>query len=175
MISKRTIADVKSHTDAIASAMNKNERNLLLDAFEESELGKVVYMSAHVNTYSEGIDLTVTVPSGLVAEDVINYWKSAIDGLRVNAFRDYGTDSSNPFRCYSMNMRDRDDSRKIDINTYFAAGTCEFVEEATGDTEEVPEREAEAAYTKVVTKRVLKCDDQTIPTGLPEPATAIAS
>ena len=174
LISKRTIADVKSHTDAIASSMEKNERNLLLDAFEESELGKVVYMSSYVSNYSNSIELTVTVKSGLIAEEVINYWKSALAGIRVNRFEDHGTSGSNPFRTYSMNMRDRDDDRRVVVNTYFAAGTCEFVEIKTGEIEDVPARPAEEAYSKEVVTSVLKCNDQDIPTGLPEPSLQLA-
>jgi len=171
MISKRTLADVTMYTDAIKRAMDKNDANLILDSFEESDLGKSVYQYGSV--YSTEIAVSVSVPSGVVAEQVINWWKSRIDGLRVKDFEDLGTDGINPYRRYRMNNRSADEELRVEINCYFAQGTCEFVEVDTGETEEVPERPAEAAFVKVVTRKVLKCDDQVIPTGLPEPATAL--
>ena len=171
MISRRTLAQIKSLTDAIDYALSKNDANLLVDGFEDSDLGKEVYSSSYI--YDNHIDLTVTVKSGVVAEQVINYWKDAITGLRVNSFEDKGTDTSMPYRNYTMNNRERDEKMRVSIDCYFAEGTCEFVEVKTGEIEEVPARPAEEAYSKEVVTRVLKCDEQEIPTGLPEPATAI--
>ena len=171
MISRRTLSQVKSLTDSIEYALTKNVANLLVDGFEDSDLGKEVYQSAW--TYPERIDLSVIVKSGQIAEQVINYWRDTITGLRVNSFEDKATDTTSPYRTYLMNNRDRDEEMVISIDCYFAEGTCEFVEVDTGEVEEVPERPAEAAYTRKVVKRVLKCDEQEIPTGLPEPAMAI--
>lgn len=171
MISKRTTAQIKGLTDTIEYALTKNVANLLVDGFEDSDLGKEVYQSCYV--YPDRIDLSVIVKSGQVAEQVINYWKDTITGLRVNSFEDCATDTTSPYRNYLMNNRDRDEEMVVSIDCYFAEGTCEFVEVDTGEVEEVPERPAEAAFTRKVVKRVLKCDEQEIPTGLPEPAMAI--
>ena len=171
MISKRTTAQIKGLTDTIEYALTKNVANLLVDGFEDSDLGKEVYQSCWV--YPDRIDLSVIVKSGQIAEQVINYWKDTITGLRVNAFEDKATDTTSPYRTYTMNNRDRDEEMVVSIDCYFAEGTCEFVEVDTGEVEEVPERPAEAAFTRKVVKRVLKCDEQEIPTGLPEPAMAI--
>jgi hypothetical protein len=171
MISKRTLAQVKSLTDSIEYALSKNVANLLVDGFEDSDLGKEVYQSAY--TYENRIDMNITVKSGQIAEQVINYWKDAITGLRVNSFEDCATDTTSPYRTYTMNNREYDEKMVVNIDCYFAEGTCEFVEVDTGEVEEVPERPAEAAFTRKVVKRVLKCDEQEIPTGLPEPAMAI--
>lgn len=171
MISRRTLSQVKSLTDSIEYALTKNVANLLVDGFEDSDLGKEVYQSAW--TYENRVDLTVIVKSGQIAEQVINYWRDTITGLRVNSFEDKATDTTSPYRNYLMNNRDRDEEMVISIDCYFAEGTCEFVEVDTGEVEEVPERPAEPAFTRKVVKRVLKCDEQEIPTGLPEPAMAI--
>ena len=171
MISKRTTAQIKGLTDSIEYALTKNVANLLVDGFEDSDLGKEVYQSCW--TYEKRIDLTVIVKSGQIAEEVINYWKDAIIGLRVNLFEDKATDTTSPYRTYLMNNRDRDEEMVVSIDCYFAEGTCEFVEVDTGEVEEVPARPAEAAFTRKVVERVLKCDEQEIPTGLPEPAMAI--
>ena len=168
MISKRTLVQIKGLTDSIDYALSKNDANLLVDGFEDSDLGKEVYQSSWV--YPERIDLSVIVKSGQIAEQVINYWKDAITGLRVNAYEDKGTDTDMPYRNYTMNNRDRDEEMVVSIDCYFAEGTCEFVEVDTGEIEEVPERPAEAAFTRKVVKRVLKCEEQEIPTGLPEPS-----
>ena len=171
MISKRTLSQVKSLTDSIEYALTKNVANLLVDGFEDSDLGKEVYQSAW--TYPERIDLSVIVKSGQIAEQVINYWRDTITGLRVHSFEDKATDTTSPYRSYTMNNRDRDEEMVVIIDCYFAEGTCEFVEVDTGEVEEVPAQPAEAAYTRKVIKRVLKCDEQELPTGLPEPAMAI--
>ena len=171
LISKRTLVQIKGLTDSIDYALSKNEANLLVDGFEDSELGKEVYQSSW--TYEKRIDLSVIVKSGQIAEQVINYWKDTITGLRVNSFEDKATDTTSPYRTYLMNNRERDEKMVVNIDCYFAEGTCEFVEVDTGEVEEVPERPAEAAFTRKVVKRVLKCDEQEIPTGLPEPAMAI--
>lgn len=168
MISRRTLSQIKSLHDSIEYQLSKNSTNLLVDAFEDSDLGKEVYQSAF--TYENSITLTVIVKTGQIAEEVINYWKDTIIGLRVNSFEDCDTDTNSPYRCYTMNNRERDEKLVIDINCYFAEGTCEFVEVDTGEVEEVPERPAEAAFTRKVVKRVLKCEEQEIPTGLPEPS-----
>ena len=172
MISRRTLAQIKSLTDAVGYALDKNDANLLVDGFEDSDLGKEVYSASY--TYENHIDLTVNVKSGQIAEQVINYWKDAITGLRVNSYEDQGTDTSMPYRNYTMNNRDRDEKMRVSIDCYFAEGTCEFVEVDTGEVEEVTERPAEAAFTRKVIKRVLKCEEQEIPTGLPEPSLQIA-
>ena len=173
MISRRTLNQIKSLTSSIDYALSKNDANLLVDNFEDSDLGKEVFQSAW--TYEKRVELTVIVKSGQKAEEVINYWRDTITGLRVNSFEDKATDTSSPYRTYTMNNRDRkyDAEMVVSIDCYFAEGTCEFVEVDTGEVEEVPERPAEAAFTRKVIKRVLKCDEQEIPTGLPEPAMAI--
>jgi len=168
MISRRTMAAIKSLQESVEYQLDKNSTNLLVDAFEDSTLGKEVYQSAY--TYENSIELTVIVKTGQIAEQVINYWRDAISGLRVKSFEDFGTDTSSPYRCYMMNNRERDELLTITINCYFADGTCEFVEVDTGEVEEIPAEPAKAAYTKKVIKRVLKCEDQGIPTGLPEPS-----
>ena len=45
MISKRTLVQIKGLTDSIDYALSKNEANLLVDGFEDSDLGKEVYQS----------------------------------------------------------------------------------------------------------------------------------
>ena len=172
MISKRTISAVKNLTDAIALAMEKNENNLLVDAFEASDIGKEVYNYAYV--YTNEINLSITVKTGAIAEEVTEYWKAAVSGLRVNSFKDMDIDTSNPYRKYIMNNRDRDQELTVEISTHFASGTCEFVEIKTGEIEEVPARPAEEAYSKEVVTRILKCDEVEVPTGLPAPSLQLA-
>jgi len=176
MISKRTVAAIKSLTDAVPDELAKNEMNIHLDAFEESDIGKDVYMSAFVwgfGSSNKSATVKVTVPTGEIAKEVLTWWRGQVAGLRVNKFEDFETDSSNPHRTYTMNFRDAANTSIIEIETYFADGTCSFVEQDTGEIEEVPERPAEAAYSRKIIKRVLVCEDQVIPTGLPESATAL--
>ena len=162
MISKRTQSVIDDAMDAIKRATEANDRNLMLDRFEASELGQSHY--AYSYAYSYMTELTVNVGSASEIEDIL-IWLREHENLRVISFEDHVT-TLTAYREYRLEDREDSTLPSFRVKAYFTEGTCEFVEEETGEFELVPGKPATAEVLptrKAVTKKVLVCNDGTLP------------
>ena len=163
MLSPRTERGIKYAQTLISQAVERDTLHKLADEFESSVIGKNTYQNVYF--YTREICLSVQVDSSNQAEAVIGWWRDRA-GVRVDKFEDLGTGGNDPYRQYSLRMRDPQDSDDIlviEIRTRFAQGTCEFVEVETGEVETVPAVEAKPEYDRPVVKMVLRCGEDALP------------
>ena len=98
--------------------------------------------------------------SGETAKKVLKWFSGR--GYRTKNFEDVSNWRS--YREYRLENRD-DTELQIDLRVSFS-GTCEFVDEPTGDFEDVPEVIGVPAHRRQVMKKVLKCGDDALPSSV---------
>ena len=157
-LSPRTLAKISTYQASLQDAIIKNEYAVIFDKFEADTLGKSVYGYSDF-TYSSPY-LSITVDSGETVKKVLRWFSREVN-FRVKEFVDR-TASYQGYREYTLENRDDLDDLNIELKVAFS-GTCEFVDEATGEFEDVPEVIGIPAHRRQVMKKVLKCGSDDLP------------
>ena len=133
----------------------------MFEAFSKDEFGSTVY--SYSDTDRSRPSLSVTVGSASAIVRVLKWFRA--EGYKVSSFTDWT--EYNPHREYKLIARDSDDTSVVfTITSYFSGGTCEFVDEPTGEIEEVPEVVAVPAHKRQVMRKVLKCGTEELPSAV---------
>ena len=157
-LSARTLEKVSRYQASLQEAISRNDYAEIFDKFESDPLGKSVYGYSDF-TYSSPY-LSITVDSGETVKKVL-MWFSRETNFRVKEFVDR-TASYQGYREYTLENRDDLEGLNIELKVAFS-GTCEFVEEPTGEFEDVAEIIGVPAHRRQVLKKVLKCGDDALP------------
>jgi len=157
-LSPRTLAKISTYQASLQDAIVKNEYAVIFDKFEADTLGKSVYGYSDF-TYSSPY-LSITVDSGETVKQVLRWFSREVN-FRVREFEDR-TASYQGYREYTLENRDDLEGLTIELKVAFS-GTCEFVDEPTGEFEDVPEIIGIPAHRRQVMKKVLKCGSDDLP------------
>ena len=157
-LSPRTLAKISTYQASLQDAIIKNEYAVIFDKFEADTLGKSVYGYSDF-TYSSPY-LSITVDSGETVKKVLRWFSREVN-FRVREFEDR-TASYQGYREYTLENRDDLEGLTIELKVAFS-GTCEFVDEPTGEFEDVPEIIGIPAHRRQVMKKVLKCGSDDLP------------
>ena len=157
-LSPRTLAKISTYQASLQDAIIKNEYAVIFYKFEADTLGKSVYGYSDF-TYSSPY-LSITVDSGETVKKVLRWFSREVN-FRVREFEDR-TASYQGYREYTLENRDDLEGLTIELKVAFS-GTCEFVDEPTGEFEDVPEIIGIPAHRRQVMKKVLKCGSDDLP------------
>ena len=160
-LSPRTLAKISTYQASLQDAIIKNEYAVIFDKFEADTLGKSVYGYSDF-TYSSPY-LSITVDSGETVKKVLRWFSREVN-FRVREFEDR-TASYQGYREYTLENRDDLEGLTIELKVAFS-GTCEFVDEPTGEFEDVPEIIGIPAHRRQVMKKVLKCGSDDLPSSV---------
>ena len=95
----------------------------------------------------------------LYRKKVLKWFNKVLD-YRVDSFEDI-VRSWEQYRTYTLEKR-HDIHKKFEVRVRFS-GTCEFVDEPTGEFEDIPEVIGIPAHRRQVMKKVLKCSGDDLP------------
>jgi len=154
-LSAKTLVKISGYQSSIDEAIEKDSIAVLFDEFENDIFGKSVYGYSEF-AYSTPF-ISVTVDSGETAKKVLKWFRDK--DYRYAKHEDVTNWRS--YREYELVHRYEEDKR-IEVRVAFS-GTCEFVEEPTGEFEDVPEIIGVPAHRRQVMKKVLKCGDDALP------------
>lgn len=154
-LSAKTLLKISGYQNSIQEAIERDSIAQLFSDFENDVFGKTVYGFSEF-MYSTPY-VSVTVDSGDTAKQVLK-WFSGKD-YRYATHEDVTNWRS--YREYKLECRS-DESKSIELRIAFS-GTCEFVEEPTGEFEDVPEVIGVPAHRRQVMKKVLTCGDDVVP------------
>ena len=157
-LSPRILREISNIENSKSTTLKNNVQALLCDKYEEDH--KVYWFAASYFTPEIAIEVEssddVTIARRWFRE---NGFKSVTDSDGKVQFDDNEYDSSRSYRLESI----EDSEIRILLRCKFGDGTCQFVDEPTGNFEQVAEIAAVPAHKRQVMKRVLKCGSTELP------------
>ena len=160
-LSEQTLRIISGLEERKERAIKNDGLAHLFAKFSKDDFGKNVYSHSGTESYTPNISVTVDSASTVVR--VLKWFRE--EGYKVKSFTDW-TDYT-PNREYKLIERDSDNKSVVfTITSYFSGGTCEFVDEPTGEIEEVAEVVAVPAHKRQVMKKVLKCGTEELPSAV---------
>ena len=161
-LSAQTLRRISYYEERKVQLIKNDNLSRMFEAFSKDEFGSTVYSYSDTDRYYP--TLSVTVDSASTVVRVLKWFRE--EGYKVNTFKDY-EGAYTPFREYNLIERDSDNTSIVfAISAYFEGGTCEFVDEPTGEIEEVPEVVAVPAHKRQVMRKVLKCGTEELPSAV---------
>jgi hypothetical protein len=160
-LSEQTLRIISRYEERKDQAIKNDGLAHLFAKFSKDDFGKNVY--SHSGTESYTPNLSVTVDSAPTVVRVLKWFRE--EGYKVSSFTDWT--EYTPNREYKLISRNSEDtSVAFTVTSYFSGGTCEFVDEPTGEVEEVAEVVAIPAHRRQVMKKVLKCGTEELPSSV---------
>ena len=160
-LSAQTLRRISYYEDRKVQLIKNDNLSRMFENFSKDEFGSTVYGYSDTDRYYP--TLSVTVDSASTVVRVLKWFRA--EGYKVSSFTDWT--EYNPHREYKLIARDSDDTSVVfTITSYFSGGTCEFVDEPTGEIEEVPEVVAVPAHKRQVMRKVLKCGTEELPSAV---------
>ena len=160
-LSDQTLRIISRYEERKELAIKHDGLAHLFEKFSKDDFGKNVYSHGSTDSYTPNV--SVTVDSATTVVRVLKWFRE--EGYKVKSFTDWTEYSPN--REYKLIARNSDDpSVAFTVTSYFAGGTCEFVDEPTGEIEEVSEVVAVPAHRRQVMKKVLKCGTEELPSAV---------
>ena len=163
-LSERSLRAISDLEDRKQVVCENDPVAKLFTEFEKDDFGKNIYSYCDISTRYPV--LSVQVDSAATITKALKWfrghsWKSVSfrDYTGLSAHRIYTLkDTSGIPRTTGINR-----DIQIELKAYFNNGTCEFVDEPTGDFEDVPEVIGVPAQRQQVMTKVLKCGDEALP------------
>jgi hypothetical protein len=152
-LSPRILDSISNLENTKATILKNNAQALLFDKYEQDN--EVYYSVVNYATP----EIAIEVDSGDDALDALKWFRD--NGYKSVSFTDSEFNSS---RTYRLESTDKDSDLRISLQCRFDKGTCQFVSEPTGETEDVAEVVAIPAHKRQVMKKTLQCGSTEIPT-----------
>ena len=156
-LSPRTLKQISAYQASLANAITRDDYAVIFDTFEADPLGKSVYGYSDFTAITPYV--SITVDASETAKKVLKWFNKVLD-YRVDSFEDI-VRSWEQYRTYTLENR-HDIHKKFEVRVRFS-GTCEFVDEPTGEFEDIPEVIGIPAHRRQVMKKVLKCSCDDLP------------
>ena len=161
-LSEQTLRIISGLEERKERAIKNDGLAHLFAKFSKDDFGKNVY--SHSGTESSTPNISVTVDSATTVVRVLKWFRE--EGYKVSSFTDWT--EYTPNREYKLVERNSDNKNLLvnvafTVTSYFSGGTCEFVDEPTGEIEEDAEVVAVPAHKRQVMKKVLKCGTEELP------------